>query len=39
MSDDPRRILETSQIQWRRDFDAILVGFIVGVLVTLVWCQ
>jgi len=29
------RLLEESQIQWRRDFDAVLVGFVLGVLSTL----
>ena len=35
MSDDPRRLLESAQIDWRRDWDAVLVGFVVGAL--LVW--
>lgn len=28
----PRELLEASQIQWSRDFDAVLVGWVVGVL-------
>lgn len=32
MSDDPRKLLEESAIVWRRDFDALLVGFALGVL-------
>lgn len=32
---DAIRLLEESQIQWRRDFDAVLVGFVMGVLTTL----
>ena len=37
MKPDPRavRLLEASQIQWKRDFDAVLVGFVLGVLATL----
>jgi hypothetical protein len=34
----PRELLESSAIHWRRDFDALLVGFVVGVLATIaVW--
>lgn len=33
---DPQKLLEASAIQWRRDWDAVLVGFVLGVLVTLV---
>jgi len=34
---DPRAVhlLEASQIQWKRDYDAVLVGFVLGVLTTL----
>lgn len=28
----PRELLEAAKIEWRRDWDAILVGFVVGVL-------
>ena len=40
MSDPPevktaRELLEDSAIHWRRDFDALLVGFVIGVLSTL----
>lgn len=28
-------LLEASAVQWRRDYDAVLVGFVVGVLATL----
>ena len=37
MSDPARELLEDSAIHWRRDFDAVLVGFVIGVLVTLAW--
>lgn len=30
---EARRLLEESSIQWRRDWDALLVGFVVGFLV------
>lgn len=33
---EPAKFLEESAIHWRRDFDAVLLGFILGVLVTLV---
>ena len=33
MSDDARKLLEESAIIWKRDFDALLVGFAMGVLV------
>ena len=26
------KLLEESQIQWRRDFDAVLIGWIIGAL-------
>lgn len=29
------RLLEESQLQWRRDFDAVALGFVMGVLTTL----
>ena len=32
---EARRLLESEQIQWRRDYDAVLVGFVLGVLTTL----
>ena len=33
-----RALLEDSAIHWRRDFDALLVGFVLGVLSTLAIC-
>lgn len=35
MKQDARQLLEESQIQWRRDFDAVALGFVLGVLTTL----
>jgi hypothetical protein len=35
MSDDARTLLESARIDWRRDWDAVAVGFALGVLVTL----
>ena len=35
MSDDPRELLEQATIKWRRDWDALLLGFVIGAL--LVW--
>ena len=35
MRDDPRALLESARIDWRRDWDAVLVGFVLGVLTTL----
>lgn len=32
MSNEPRKLLEESGIQWSRDWDALLVGFALGVL-------
>lgn len=32
---DASRLLESQAIHWRRDFDAIAVGFVLGVLATL----
>ena len=32
----PARLLESSQVVWKRDFDAVLVGVVLGVLMTLV---
>lgn len=29
---DERKLLEEHQIQWRRDFDALLAGYVLGVL-------
>lgn len=39
MKPDPEavKVLEDAQIQWRRDYDAVLVGFVLGVLVGLAW--
>ena len=37
MAADPRRVLEDAAIQWSRDWDAVFVGFLFGVLVTLAW--
>lgn len=36
MTEDPVTFLESARIDWRRDWDAVLVGFVVGVLTTLV---
>ena len=33
---DPLKFLEQSSIQWKRDWDAVLIGFVLGVLATLV---
>lgn len=33
MNDEARKLLEESGIQWSRDWDALLVGFSMGVLV------
>lgn len=35
MSDDPMRLLEDAQVQWKRDWDAVAIGFVLGVLATL----
>jgi len=35
MPSDPRELLETSRIQWARDWDALLAGFVLGVLFTM----
>ena len=37
MSDpqDPIDLLESARIQWQRDWDALLLGFVMGVLATL----
>jgi hypothetical protein len=32
---DERKLLESARIEWRRDFDAILLGVLLGVLATL----
>lgn len=32
---DPVTLLESSAIHWRRDFDALAAGFVLGVLFTL----
>ena len=31
-----RQVLESSRVEWQRDFDAVVIGFVLGVLVTLV---
>lgn len=36
--EDARALLESAQIQWRRDWDALLIGFVFGVLATLAVC-
>jgi hypothetical protein len=33
--DDPATFLEEASIQWKRDWDAVAVGFVVGVLAAL----
>jgi hypothetical protein len=33
--DTPRELLESSAIHWRRDWDALAAGFVLGVLFTL----
>jgi hypothetical protein len=35
MSREARRLLEDSAIHWRRDWDALAIGFVLGVLATL----
>lgn len=32
---DPQQLLEEAQLQWRRDWDALAIGFVLGVLATL----
>lgn len=32
MSDDPLALLESARIQWRRDWDALAMGFVLGAL-------
>jgi len=32
VSDGPAQLLESARIEWKRDWDALLVGFVVGVL-------
>lgn len=32
---DAQRLLESAAIQWARDWDAILIGFCLGVMATL----
>lgn len=36
MNQDAKDLLESSRIQWERDWDALLIGFVLGVLSTLV---
>lgn len=31
-----RELLESSRVEWQRDYDAVIIGFFLGVLVTLV---
>lgn len=35
MSNDARELLESGAIHWKRDWDALAAGFILGVLCTL----
>ena len=35
MSEDPREFLEAESLIWKRDFDALILGFVLGVLATL----
>lgn len=35
MSDDPRDLVQS--VEWRRDWDAVALGFVLGVLVTWLW--
>ena len=37
MSDPAHQLLEDSAIHWRRDLDAVVLGFVLGVLATLAW--
>jgi hypothetical protein len=32
---DERQLLESARIEWHRDWDALLIGFVLGVLTTL----
>ena len=32
---EPLKLLESSRLDWKRDWDAVLIGFVLGVLVTL----
>lgn len=34
---DPHELLERARIEWRRDWDAVALGFVLGVLATVVW--
>lgn len=36
MTDEPRKLLESQRIEWNRDWDALVVGFILGALVSAV---
>lgn len=35
MSHEPLELLEESAVRWRRDWDAIALGFVLGVLTAL----
>jgi hypothetical protein len=35
MASEPKQLLESQAIHWRRDFDALAAGFVLGVLFTL----
>ena len=35
MAVTPRELLEESAVHWRRDWDALMLGFVLGVLATL----
>jgi hypothetical protein len=32
---EERKLLESARIDWRRDWDALAIGFVLGVLATL----
>lgn len=34
VSRDAKALIEQSQIDWRRDWDALVLGFVLGVLAT-----
>lgn len=35
MKQEAKELLEANAIHWRRDYDAVLLGFVLGVLATL----
>lgn len=37
MSENPRDLLES--VQWSRDWDALLLGFVLGMLVMYAWLK